>query len=165
MKEYVRRYTLEEAKALIDKRKFEGEPAERWTLSNNLIKDVKLDCVGHFGGAIVLDLVFQEWFSLYGLINTTANIGLVLRELALFLGVVEDDRIDVIKALKDQPVRLFVLNYTDRSAAELAFIGHFMEDKFIWFADLANIPHPQSKDKAKKNRAMNGAEQNERSGK
>lgn len=162
MRELVRRYTLEEAKALIDKRKIEGEPAKKWTLSNNLIKDVKLDCVGHFGGAIILDLVFQEWFSLYGLINKTTSLGLVLRELALLLGVVKDDGIDVIKALKDQPVRLFALHCTNRSAAELAFIGHFMEDKFIWFADLANITYPQSKDKAKKNRAMNGAAQDRR---
>lgn len=161
MKELVRIYTLEEAKALIDKRKIEGMPAKMWTLSNNLIEDVKLDCVGHFGGAIVLNLVFRESFNLYGLINTTANIGLVLRELALFLGVVKDDGIDVIKALKDQPVRLFVLNYTNRSAAELAFIGHFMEDKFIWFADLANITYPQSKE-AKKNRAIHGAAQDRR---
>lgn len=47
--------------------------------------------------------------------------------------------------LKNQPVRVLALESSERADAELAFIGHFMKDKFVWCADLATIGWPRSK--------------------
>lgn len=151
MEELVRRYTLEEAKAFIDQRKIEGQSSGEWTLRNNMIRDVKIECVGHFGGLILLTLVFESWLNVFGLRNMTPNLGYILRELALLLGLVTDGNINVIEALKNQPVRLFALTGTGRVDAELAFIGHFMEDKFVWCADLATAGWPKSDKKKARN--------------
>ena len=139
MKELVRRFTLEEAKAFIDQRKIGGLSSKEWTLSNNMIIDMKIECIGHIGGTILLTPVFQSWFDVFGLRNFTSNLGLILRELALLLGLLNDDSVNLVEAFKNQPVRLFVLENTERVDAEFAFIGHFMKNKFVWCADLATV--------------------------
>ena len=100
MKELVRRFTLEEAKAFIDQRKIGGLSSKEWTLSNNMIIDMKIECIGHIGGTILLTPVFQSWFDVFGPRNFTSNLGLILRELALLLGLLNDDSVNLVKRSK-----------------------------------------------------------------
>ena len=157
MKELVRRFTLEEAKAFIDQRKIDGQSSKEWTLSNDMIIDMKIECIGHFGGKILLNPVFQSSFNVFGLRNFTSNLGLILRELALLLDLLDDDSVNIVEAFKNQPVRLFVLENTVLADAEFAFIGHFMKNKFVWCADLATVDRPKQEEKRLKRCSMSAS--------
>ena len=137
--ELIRRYTIKEAMALIHDKKIENSTFEDWSLSNNMIEKVNIVCIGHFGGLMSLDIRFLEHHNLFGLSNMTFNLGLILRELALFIGVVTDDGVNVIDALRNQPVRLLTFSKTTIARPAHSFIGHFVKDEFIWCEDLAKI--------------------------
>ena len=106
---------------------------------NNIIDDVEIVCLGHFGAMLTLELKMRKHWNVFGLCNATANCGLILRELAIFFDVVEEDGSDVIDALRGQPCRVLELFTAQIVKPEHTFIGRFMDDSFIWAADQAKL--------------------------
>lgn len=117
-----------------------AEIKRRWPngeLTNDMIEKADIEIIGHFG-----ELVFP-WFKTRKFPNglcagyaSTANIGYIIRRISQLLGLFEDDQKSFLDTIRNTPVRLYSWGMAGDSVMETICVGHFMEDRFIYGADL-----------------------------
>lgn len=101
-------------------------------IENNVIEDIDIVTIAHFGNTVSLDLLCYNIRPL-PLYNSTHNIGYIVRALVILLGKEREDGIN-LTALKGTPIRI-VFNKGGRSVA----IGHYMRDQFVLIEDLMKV--------------------------
>lgn len=99
------------------------------SVENNVIENIDIEIIAHFGNSVSLNLLCYNIRPL-PLYNSTNNIGYIIRALVVLLGKEREDGIN-LTALKGTPIRI-VFNKGGRSVA----IGHYMRDQFVLIEDL-----------------------------
>lgn len=107
-----------------------------WKLSNDMIEKVSITMDRGFILGIEIQFVSgrQPWFSQR---HNTANIGIVLNNLARLIGREFDRCDDLLESFMNCPVRVIQnQEFYGGYVSQNSFIGHFMEDNFVLFDDL-----------------------------
>lgn len=106
------------------------------TIENNMIENVDIRVVGHFGNACSLD-IFCSNVGLFGGYNNTRNVGFLIRAFIELFDLSEEDGISIDK-LKNIPCRIIMEGSGGWGGRCIGF-GHFMKDKFVLRDDFAKI--------------------------
>ena len=107
---------------------------ERWELRNDMIKCVKVHSCDHGFLSLGVDYASGQQGVGYGY-RSEANIGVMINALAELVGEKYING-DILKAMEGKPIRVLFKFSAGAPVAECTYIGHFMEDKFIYFHDL-----------------------------
>lgn len=117
-----------------------AEIRRRWPngeLTNDMIVEADIEIVGHFGELVC------PWFRTRKFPNglcagyaSTANIGFIIRRTCQLLDLFEDDQKSFLTKIRNTPVRLYSWGMAGDSVMETICLGHFMEDRFVFGADL-----------------------------
>ena len=102
-------------------------------IENNVIEDIDIRIIAHFGNTVSLDLLCHNIRPL-PLYNSTNNIGYIIRALIVLLGKEREDGIN-LSALKGTPIRI-VFNGETKFSGKSVAIGHYMKDQFVLIEDL-----------------------------
>lgn len=100
-------------------------------IENNIIKDIDVITVGHFGNCVSIDMLCDNVCP-FPLWNSTHNIGYIIRALIDIFDK-EHDSGAKLSVLKGTPIRIV---YQERKAVA---IGHFMKDRFVLIEDLMQL--------------------------
>lgn len=100
-----------------------------YSIENNIITRLDLNCIGHFGNIIEFDIIFKNCRISVG---GGFNIGQMLKALVEMLDLSEEDGLFMSK-IKDVPCRIII----DDSCV-IGF-GNFMKDKYVFADDFAKI--------------------------
>lgn len=117
-----------------------AEIKRRWPngeLMNDMIEKADIEIIGHYGELVC------PWFRLRKFLNglcagyaSTANIGYIIKRMSQLLDLFEDDGKSFLETIRNTPVRLYTWGMAGDSVMETICVGHFMEDRFIFGADL-----------------------------
>lgn len=102
-------------------------------IENNVIEDIDINIIAHFGNTVSLDMLCYNIRPL-PLYNSTSNIGYIIRKLIVLLGKEREDGIN-LTALKGTPIRI-VFNGKTKYSGKAVAIGHYMRDQFVMIDDL-----------------------------
>jgi len=108
------------------------------TTENNILRNVDVNIVGHFGNAVCLELMCDNVCP-YSCYNNTKNIGMLIKSLVELFDLSEEDGLRMSK-IKNIPVRLVFENSSKNHWGEkVVGIGHYMKDKFIMFNEFSQV--------------------------
>ena len=108
-------------------------------IENNVVESVKVDTIAHYGNITSFEIRCRNIIPYSGR-NNINNLGHVIRAFIELMGLEREDGIR-LDEIKDIPCRLIF----DCEKGEGAWgssaigIGHFMNDKFVLFDDLAKV--------------------------
>lgn len=102
-------------------------------IENNVIEDIDIEIIAHFGNTVSIDLLCCNIRPL-PLYNSTGNIGYIIRALVVLLGKEREDGVN-LKSLKNTPIRI-VFNGETKFMGKSVAIGHYMKDQFVLIEDL-----------------------------
>lgn len=106
------------------------------TIENNIIKELDIVVIGHFGCVVSVDMICDGICPL-GLYNSTHNIGYILRALIEIFDK-EDDNAVSVKKLAGTPIRIVFKKKLSLGSVPVA-IGHFMKNRFVVIDELMKI--------------------------
>jgi len=98
------------------------------TFVNGIINDVVIEIIGHFGNIVTMALLIDTPEGRCALFHGrafTTSLGFLLKELYETIKEDNDDAVNIIKSLKNSPVRLIMCNN------ECVGIAHFIQDRFF----------------------------------
>lgn len=110
---------------------------ERWTLRNDMIASVRVYACDHGFLQLGIDYKSGEQGVGYGY-RSEGNIGLMIQGLASLLGVKYING-DILKSMDGKPIRVLFKEDWGGSVADCTYIGHFMEDKFVYIKELIMV--------------------------
>ena len=123
-------YTLDE----IAKRELDYP---EWKLRNDMIASVRIVACDHGFLQLGIDYKSGKQGVGYGY-RSEGNIGLMIQGLACLLGVKYING-DVLEAMRGKPIRVLFRENFGGSVADCTYIGHFMEDRFIYMKELIMV--------------------------
>ena len=104
-------------------------------IENNIIERVDVNCIGHFGNLVTLQIVCKNVWAMSGY-NNTANIGFIIKRLVELLDLTQEDGVR-LSQIKDVPIRIVYSDSNCSFGSKCVGIGHFMKDRFVLIEDLA----------------------------
>ncbi len=102
--------------------------AEGYVVENNVLKEVNINIIAHFGNVSCLELVCENVVPMSGY-NNTQNLGFLLKNFVELLGIEQEDGIR-LSAMKNIPIRL-VFESPGGVGSKCIGFGNFMKDKFV----------------------------------
>ena len=108
-------------------------------IENNVITNVMVDTIAHFGNITSFEIRCKNIVPYSGR-NNISNLGYVVRAFIELMGLSREDGIR-LEEIKNVPCRLVMDCKKSESGwgSSAIGIGHFMDDKFVLFDDLAKI--------------------------
>ena len=110
---------------------------ERWILRNDMIASVRVYACDHGFLQLGIDYKSGKQGVGYGY-RSEGNIGLMIQGLASLLGVKYING-DILKSMDGKPIRVLFKDDWGGSVADCTYIGHFMEDKFVYIKELIMV--------------------------
>ena len=104
-------------------------------IENNIIERVDVNCIGHFGNLVTLQIVCKNVWAMSGY-NNTANIGFIIKRLVELLDLTQEDGVR-LSEIKNVPIRAVYSDSNCSFGSKCVGIGHFMKDRFVLIEDLA----------------------------
>lgn len=109
-----------------------------YKVENNIIEKVDVNIIAHFNNEVFFEIYCKNIVPYSNRANTK-GLGAIIKTIVKLFGIENEDGIR-ISLIKDIPCRLvFENNNTDNFGCRAVGIGHFMNDRFILFDDLATI--------------------------
>ena len=105
-----------------------------YSISNDIIENIDVNIIGHFGNVVSLELFCKTRRLLSGY-NNTRNIGQMAKFLIEFLEIDEEEGIR-LSEIKNVPIR--IVTEVNNYGICIGF-GHYMENKFILTEDFVKI--------------------------
>ncbi len=109
---------------------------------NDMIDDVRLELYRGFALSLGIEYKSGQQGVFYGHHNT-ANIGYMLTTLARLFGIDNAEQVELIKAFKGIPIRVAFKEDWGGIVTSCTYLGHFMEDKWCYCADLVKFGIPK----------------------
>ena len=107
---------------------------EGYYISNNIIEKVDINIIAHFGNCTCFEMYCKK-FSPMSIYNNIKNIGKMLKFFVEFLEIAKEDGLR-ISEIRNIPIRIII----DKSkCSQCVGFGHYMQDKFIFWADFVRI--------------------------
>lgn len=105
-----------------------------FSVENNLIKDVNISIIAHYGRVVCLEVCCYDVYVMYRY-NNTKNLGYILKAFVELFELDEDDNLRLTK-IKNIPCRLV---FEGGGSSRCIGFGHFMKDKFVLTDEFARI--------------------------
>ncbi len=106
------------------------------SIENNIIIGSDINCIGHFGNVVSLN-IWTYNCSLFHAYNNTNNIGWQIKALVELFDLTEEDGF-LFSKFKNIPCRIITEDSGGWGSKVIGF-GHFMKDKFVYADDFAKI--------------------------
>ena len=108
-------------------------------IENNIISDIDINIIGHFGNCVSLEIACDGVYPISGYVNTK-YIGTMLQAFIELFDLTEEDGVR-ISDIHNIPCRLIFKDALGKSpfGQKCIGFGHFMKDKFILTEDFVKI--------------------------
>ena len=109
-----------------------------YIIENNIIEKVDVNIIAHFNNEVCFEIYCKNIVPYSNRANTK-GLGTIIKTIVKLFGIENEDGIRMSQ-IKNIPCRLiFEDNNTNNFGCKAIGIGHFMNDRFILFDDLATI--------------------------
>lgn len=109
-----------------------------WDIANNIITDVDINTIAHFGNTTCFEIRCKDVCPM-GTYNNTQNLGFILKAFIELFELSEEDGLR-ISEITNIPCRLIFESKNGCIwGSRCIGIGHFMKDKFVFIEDLAKV--------------------------
>lgn len=106
-------------------------------IENNIIERVEVNCIGHFGNCVTLEIYCHNVCAMCHY-NNTANLGFIIKKFVELMGLTDEDGIR-LSNIRNVPCRIVYADQHCSYGSRCVGIGHFMENKFVLIDDLAKF--------------------------
>ena len=106
------------------------------SIENNIIKNVNVNTIAHFGNVTCFEIVCSDVYAMSGY-NNIGNLGYLIKSFIELFDLSEEDGLHLTK-IKDVPCRL-VLEGNGGFGSRCIGFGNFMKDKFVLTDEFAKI--------------------------
>ena len=106
-------------------------------IENNIIERVEVNCIGHFGNCVTLEIYCHNVCAMCHY-NNTANLGFIIKKFVELMGLTDEDGIK-LSNIRNVPCRIVYADPHCSYGSRCVGIGHFMENKFVLIDDLAKF--------------------------